>query len=96
MSDLAAQNRMKMIRYRAWHRGIRETDLILGGFADRHLTELDPALLDEFEVMLDLPDQLIYAWVAGYEEPPPEVPARILSLLQQFRLAQAGDGQPKA
>ena len=32
--------RRKRLRFRAWHRGIREADLILGPFADAHIDAL--------------------------------------------------------
>ena len=86
MSDAARANRLKMIRYRAWHRGIRETDLILGGFADRHLEELNPTQLDEFEALMEQPDQQLYAWIVGREDAPAEVRGEVFGLIQQFRV----------
>ena len=73
MSDAAAQTRLRMIRYRAWHRGIRETDLILGPFADQRLDGLTPIQLETFEALLERPDQLLYAWITGEETPPDDV-----------------------
>ena len=40
----------------------RETDLLLGPFADLYAPTLTPAQLDDFEVLLEQPDQLLYAW----------------------------------
>jgi len=65
MSD----SRLKMLSYRAWRRGIRETDLILGPFADAYLGQLTAAQLDAFEVLLDQPDQDLYDWVKGATAP---------------------------
>lgn len=61
--------RLKMLTYRAWRRGIRETDLILGPFADAHLASLTPAQLDAFEALLEQPDQELYGWIMGAEAP---------------------------
>jgi antitoxin CptB len=80
--------RLKMLSYRAWRRGIRETDLILGPFADAHLARLTPAELDAFEALLDRPDQDLYAWFKG-EAAPAEID---LSLLDQIRAFRAGGG----
>lgn len=77
--------RCKRIRFRAWRRGFREIDLILGAFADQHLNELDEAGLAEFERLLDTPDQEVYAWIVGREPPPPEADGPVLSLLKSFR-----------
>ena len=35
--------RRRRLRYRAWHRGTREMDLILGPFADAHVERMDDA-----------------------------------------------------
>jgi len=63
-------NRLKRLRFRAWHRGIKEMDLILGQFADAALESLSPDELDQFEVLLEVGDQQFYRWVNGAEEVP--------------------------
>ena len=72
--DLAV--RRKRVRFRAWHRGMREVDLLLGRFADAHLAELGADELSAFEALLDVPDQDVLAWLTGAGEPPdgPAVP----------------------
>ena len=91
MSDAADPTRLKMISYRAWHRGFREADFILGGFADKHLADFNAAQLVEFEALLEQPDQLLYAWIVGQEPPPNEVLGDVFSLLQQqYRVANGG------
>ena len=65
------ETRLKRLRMRAWHRGIKEMDLILGRWADAHLAGADPATLDAFEAVLAEADQDLYAWVSGQSEPPP-------------------------
>ena len=77
-------NRLKMIRYRAWHRGFREADLILGPFADRYAPTFDGPQLDEFEVILEEPDQLLYAWIVGQEDAPARLNGDVFSLLLRF------------
>ena len=59
--------------FRAWHRGTRETDLILGRFADAHVAAFSDAELADFERLLDVPDPDIFAWVTG-TEPVPATP----------------------
>jgi antitoxin CptB len=59
------ENRLRRLRLRSWHRGIREMDLILGGFADARLAGLDPDLLDAFDMLLSENDLDLYRWVAG-------------------------------
>ena len=77
--------RLKKLRFRAWRRGFREADLILGPFADHHLEKLSPAQLDEFEALLDQPDQDLYAWIIGTSPTPPEHDGGVLDLIKAFR-----------
>lgn len=62
-SDL--EPRRRKILYRAWHRGMRETDLILGPFADAHLAVMSDQELAAFEAMLEVPDREILGWITG-------------------------------
>lgn len=57
--------RRRKIRFRAWHRGMRETDLILGGFAEREIARLDEGELVAFEALLEENDADILKWVTG-------------------------------
>jgi antitoxin CptB len=85
MSD----SRTKMLSYRAWRRGMRETDLILGPFADAHLDQMTPAQLDAFEALLDQPDQDLYDWVKGAAAPA-AFEGELLTLIRAFRPATGG------
>ena len=62
-SDLDA--RRKRLRFRCWHRGIKEMDLIMGGFVDANIATMTDAELDELEQLIDVPDHDLYAAVAG-------------------------------
>lgn len=59
--------RRKTILWRATHRGTREMDLLLGGFARSAIDLMQPSELDELEALVDLPDPLLMAWVLGEE-----------------------------
>jgi len=61
--------RLKRLRYRSWHRGCKETDLVLGNFADKALESLAPDQLDAYEKLLDEDDVLIWGWLSGQEVP---------------------------
>ncbi len=77
--------RRKKLRFRAWRRGFREIDLIMGGFADRRLAEMSDLGLDEFERLLDAPDQDVYAWITGASPAPPEHDTPTLAALRAYR-----------
>lgn len=76
-----ADARRKRLRYRSWHRGMKEMDLILGPFADRHLTGMTAAELDAFEALLELSDPDLYDWICRREPVPPERDCALLRTL---------------
>jgi antitoxin CptB len=57
--------RRRRLRFRAWHRGMREMDLIFGRFADAELDDLDAAELAAFEALLEEPDKDVFSWFCG-------------------------------
>ena len=77
--------RLKRLRFRAWRRGFREADLILGGFADASLHGLDAAELDAFEALLEQPDPELYGWLTGQAVPPAHLDTPLLARLRAFR-----------
>lgn len=81
------ETRIKRIIFRAWRRGFREADLIIGPFAETHARDLDEAELDAFEALLDQPDQDVYAWIIGRTAPPPEFDTSVLAQLRAFMRA---------
>lgn len=82
-------DRRKKLRFRAWRRGFRELDLILGPFADARLAGLDEAGLDAFERLLDAPDQEVYAWVTEAADAPQDHATPTLEQIRAFRYEMA-------
>ena len=80
MSD----ERRRRLRFRAWRRGFKELDLVLGPFADARLDELDSSGLDAFEALLDAPDPAVYAWVCELEPTPPAFQTPVLDMIRRF------------
>ena len=80
----SSEIRRKRLLFRSWHRGTRESDLILGRFADTHLAGFDEAQLDRYEALLDCADADIFDWVAGRAAPPPEHDHDVTRLLISF------------
>jgi antitoxin CptB len=77
--------RRKRLLYRAWHRGTREADLLLGSFADSCLADFDPVRLDQFEALLGCADAELFDWIAGRALPPPENDTEVTRLFLAFR-----------
>ena len=59
--------RRRRLLFRAWRRGVREMDLIVGRFADAFIDKFDEAALDDFERLIEVPNAELYAWVVGAE-----------------------------
>jgi antitoxin CptB len=70
LSSSALDERRRRILFRAWRRGVREVDLVMGQFADMYLPAMSEAEVDEFERLLDVPDPEILAWITGGEAIP--------------------------
>jgi antitoxin CptB len=76
--------RRRRLLFRAWHRGMREVDLIMGGFADICVAELTDAELDQFERLLEVPDPDLLAWVTGEGTVPADYDTPLLRRLCEF------------
>src|SRR5439155_12112131 len=79
--------RRKRLLFRSWHRGTRESDLILGRFADAHLAGFDEGPLDRYEALLDCADADIFDWVCDRIAPPAEHDHDVTRLLLSFSIA---------
>jgi antitoxin CptB len=76
--------RRRRLRFRAWHRGIREMDLLMGGFADAQLTRLDDDELTAFEALLEVPDHDVLAWLTDQAPLPPGQDTPFFRKLKRF------------
>lgn len=77
--------RRKRLIFRSWHRGMRETDLLLGRFADRHVAAMTAAQLDRYEALIGSPDPDIYNWVTGAAPIPADHDTDVMRLLRKFK-----------
>lgn len=71
ISSDGLEARRKKALYRAWHRGTKEMDFVMGHFADAHIAGLSEADLVDFEQLLDVSDRELFAWIVGTEEVDP-------------------------
>ncbi|MEM6615488.1 MAG: succinate dehydrogenase assembly factor 2 [Pseudomonadota bacterium] len=78
--------RQRKILFRSWHRGTREMDLLMGGFADKFLAELSSDHLSDFEQLIEVPDWDLFAWITGTRETPNNYATPVFSALQAFHL----------
>ena len=64
------ETRLKRLRFRAWHRGTKEADLLIGGFFDAHSAVWNEAEIELFEALLEEQDVDIMAWAMGTADVP--------------------------
>ena len=89
---MADEHRRARLRFRSWHRGTREMDLVLGSFADAHLPGFTTAQLDLYEALLIEADPDLYNWIAGTEPVPAALDSEVMRLLQAHRLTPMAVG----
>jgi antitoxin CptB len=79
--------RRKRLLFRSWHRGTRESDLILGRFAEAHIADFNAGQLDRYEALLECADADLFDWVSGRSAPPAVYNHDVMRLLLAFRCA---------
>lgn len=79
-----AEARIKRMKMRSMRRGIKEMDLILGGFADRALESLSEAELENYDALLSENDHDLYQWVSG-QMPTPTQYLDLMTRIAQYQ-----------
>ncbi len=86
MQETADEIRRKRLRFRSWHRGTRELDLMLGRFADLYIDDLTTQQLDRYEALIDQPDPDIYRWISGGEATPAAHDTDVMKMIKSFKV----------
>jgi antitoxin CptB len=82
--------RRRKLKFRSWHRGMREVDLIMGRFADAFVDIMAPDELDEYERLMELPDPDLLECVLADRPPPADLDCTMLRRLRAFHRAPRG------
>jgi antitoxin CptB len=80
--------RLKRLKFRAWHRGVREADMLVGGYFDRWGASWSEAELDWFETFLEEQDADILAWAMGTAAVPARWQGEMMIRLQALDYIQ--------
>ncbi len=89
LSSADLDDRRKRLLFRAWRRGTREMDLLLGRYAESALSRMSDAELVVFEHLLDAPDKDMYAWICGKADVPANYDTQI------YRALKTHSNQPR-
>ena len=76
--------RKRRIAYRAWHRGTKEADLLIGGFSDRHLSGWNEEAVAWFEALIEEQDVDIMAWAIGSQPAPARYEGHWMTALRRL------------
>jgi antitoxin CptB len=88
-SSEGLDERRRKLLFRAWRRGVREMDLIVGRFADAQIDKFDAAGLDDFERLIEAPNAELYSWVIGADAIPAAYDTAVLAALKAFHAKSA-------
>jgi antitoxin CptB len=80
--------RRRRILFRAWHRGTREMDLLMGSFTDSEIRTMSEDDLGVLELLCEAPDRDIFAWLTGKAETPSNYDTPLFRRLKAFHTHQ--------
>ena len=75
---------LRALKYRAWHRGTREADMMIGGFFDAHHAGWDAHDRAMFAALLAETDVEIMAWAIGTEPVPERYQGAMMDAMQRL------------
>jgi antitoxin CptB len=77
----------KKLLWRATHRGIKEMDIVVGGFAETHLASMNQSEIKTFQDILEIADQDLLGWMTRQSDIPADQDSQLLR--RMLRLDQA-------
>ena len=86
-TDAEKSVRRRRLVFRAWHRGMREMDLIMGRFADARGAGLSDSEVEQFEALMEVPDPEIFKWITGALPTPDLYDTALFRQLRDFHTA---------
>ncbi len=76
-------------RYRAWHRGTKELDLILGAYADANTRVFDAKMLARFEALMEHEEVQLAAWLISDAPLPENCDHELIKAIRSFQLERS-------
>ncbi|CBI76416.1 conserved protein of unknown function [Bartonella clarridgeiae 73] len=78
-------SRRRRLIFRAWHRGIREMDLILGQYVDAHIAKMNDQTVSELEYIMSFEDRDLLTWITGEVSVPYKVDSPLFRDIINYR-----------
>lgn len=82
--------RLRRLRFRAWHRGTREADYMVGGFFDRYGSGWNDEQIAWFEALLEEQDVDIMAWAMGTQDVPDQFTGPMMDAFRKLDFISIG------
>lgn len=80
--------KQKKLLFRSKHRGFKEVDIILGGFAEKYINSMKADELAQYEQILEQPDNDIYDWYTGKLEVPQNFKGKVVDMLMAHKVVE--------
>mmetsp|Transcript_31579 Transcript_31579/g.54066 ORF Transcript_31579/g.54066 Transcript_31579/m.54066 type:complete len:122 (+) Transcript_31579:28-393(+) len=77
------KHRRKLL-YQSKQRGMKETCILIGGFAEKHLSTLSEEQLKNYEKVLDEIDPSIYEWITDTKPIPDHLDKEIMTMMKEY------------
>jgi antitoxin CptB len=74
--------RLRRLQFRAWHRGTKEADLLIGGYFDLLSADWGEEEIAWFEALIEEEDIEIMAWAIGMQPPPERYQGPMMQRMQ--------------
>jgi antitoxin CptB len=81
--------RLSRARFRAWHRGTREADYMIGSFFDHHHRNWEEEQLAWFEALLEEDDVDVMGWALRAQAVPDRLAGPQMTALQRLDYVKA-------
>lgn len=79
-----APESLRRLHFRAWHRGTREADYMIGCFFDRYHQQWTADQVAMFEELIDEDDVEIMAWALGTEAIPEKYAGPMMDAMRKL------------
>jgi antitoxin CptB len=87
--DPISDPRRRRLVFRAWHRGTREMDLVMGRFTEAEIAGLSDEDVGDLERLMEANDRDVFDWVSGMAPVPDNYDTAVFRRLRAFHLNPA-------